>query len=189
MKYLESIKDLTNQYKAGKIILQATDTIWGLQCDAFNEISYRKIFEIKNRTFDQKLILLVSSIEMLQKYVEIYPKIHNILEVHEKPLTIIYPNVVNLPDYLKSKDNSIAIRLVKEPILKEIIDTLDRPLASTSANISKDPFPENYASINRSIIDNCDFIQSPLLKDTAGVLPSVIAKLGDNEKELIFVRE
>ena len=62
----------TEEYlKQGKTILYPTDTVWGLGCDATNFEAVSNIYQLKNRVETKSLIVLVSSIHMLKKYVSI----------------------------------------------------------------------------------------------------------------------
>ena len=53
------INKQTKNLKNGKIILYPSDTIWGLGCDATNEIAVSKIFKIKSRPPNKPLLILV----------------------------------------------------------------------------------------------------------------------------------
>ena len=77
----------------GGVILYPTDTIWGIGCSAIIESAIKKIFRIKRRNNNKLLISLVSSTEMLQRYVKHIPEyVLNYLN-DESPTTIIYPKV------------------------------------------------------------------------------------------------
>ena len=67
---IESVRIL----EKGGVILYPTDTIWGIGCDATNEKSIKKIYDIKNRPEDKPLIILVNDINMLSKYVVEIPR-------------------------------------------------------------------------------------------------------------------
>ena len=78
--------------KEGGVILYPTDTVWGLGCDATNSAGIGKIFRIKPRSDSKSLIILVDSIWMLERYVREVPAIaYELIDVSDKPLTIIYP--------------------------------------------------------------------------------------------------
>ncbi|MGB5461812.1 MAG: Sua5/YciO/YrdC/YwlC family protein, partial [Aureibaculum sp.] len=62
------LEALTN-LKSQKIILYPTDTVWGIGCDATNENTVSKVFDIKNREESKSLVVLVDSLEMLKAYV------------------------------------------------------------------------------------------------------------------------
>ena len=143
--------------KSGGTILYPTDTIWGIGCDATNVEAINKIFEIKNREKSKSVIILVESERRLQDLVDVPEMAWEIIDLSEKPVTIVYDNPRNLPKELLAEDGSIGIRLVKDDFCKKLISKLNKPLVSTSANFSGDKSPMKFSDINSEIIDLVDF--------------------------------
>lgn len=154
----QEIINAVKALKEGKTILYPTDTIWGIGCDATNEEAIEKVFNLKQRSREKNLIILVESERRLQDLVEVSPLAWELIDMSEKPLTIIYDNPKNLPENLISKNNTIGIRLTKDKFCKQLISTLDSPLVSTSANISGEPSPENFSSISSKILEGVDYV-------------------------------
>lgn len=180
----EYIIDLLNQ---GKVILYPTDTIWGLGCDALNTDAIKKIYKIKQREMDKPFIVLVSSIEMLKEYIkDIHPRLETLLLYHKRPLTIIYPKGKNIPSILM-KNEKIAIRVVKEPVIAKLIEIFGRPIVSTSANIAGTDFPKIFNEIDKKIIDAVDYTIKYKQYETVPGEPSVIATYNKKGK-LKFLR-
>ncbi len=91
----ESIQKALEVLRAGGIILYPTDTVWGLGCDATNPEAVAKIYEIKRRADSKSLVLLASDIDMIARYVKEIPEMAiQLVEVNDKPMTIIYPDAV-----------------------------------------------------------------------------------------------
>ena len=61
--------ELLDIVKKGGIAIIPTDTVYGIVCDALNEESVRRVYEIKNRDYSKAMIILVSDEDMLKKYV------------------------------------------------------------------------------------------------------------------------
>ncbi len=101
----EEIQKAVEVLKEGGIILYPTDTIWGIGCDATNEEAIEKIFQLKNRSKSKNLIILTESERRLQEIVDVPPLAWDLIDLSEKPLTIIYDNPRNLPENLISEDN------------------------------------------------------------------------------------
>lgn len=154
----QEIIDAVKALKEGKTILYPTDTIWGIGCDATNEKAIEKVFKLKRRSREKNLIILVESERRLQDLVEVSPLAWELIDISEKPLTIIYDNPRNLLKSLISKNNTIGIRLTKDKFCKQLISKLDSPLVSTSANISGEPSPENFSSISPKILEGVDYV-------------------------------
>lgn len=144
--------------KNGGTILYPTDTIWGIGCDATNIEAINKIFEIKKRDKNKSMIILVESEKRLQDLVDVPEMAWEIIDLSEKPVTIVYDNPRGLPKELLAEDGSIGIRLVKDDFCKKLISKLNRPLVSTSANFSGEKSPLKFADINPEIIDLVDFV-------------------------------
>ena len=92
MKRDEVLAEALKTLRAGGTILYPTDTVWGLGCDATNPEAVAKIFAIKRRSEAKSLVLLASDLDMVAKYVRQIPSIAvDLVEVNDKPMTIIYP--------------------------------------------------------------------------------------------------
>ena len=100
--------------KNGGVILYPTDTIWGIGCDATNVEAINKIFEIKKREKTKSMIILVENERRLQDLVDVPEMAWQIIDLSEKPVTIVYENPKNLPKEILAEDGSIGIRLVKD---------------------------------------------------------------------------
>ena len=154
-----AIRESCQLLKEGKTLLYPSDTIWGLGCDATNAAAVEKIFDIKNRPSSKSLIVLVSNDGMLERYVKAVPEIAwEIIDNTNKPTTIVYPEAKNLAPNLIAEDGSIAIRIVKEGFCHRLIHQFNRPLVSTSANISGSPSPLTFEDIEEQITSKVDAI-------------------------------
>lgn len=142
----------------GHTILYPTDTIWGLGCDATNADAVDKIFEIKQRPKEKSLIVLVDSIETLERYVNVTDKIESLIFSFKEPTTIIYPNPLGLAKNAINDDDTVAIRLVKHKFCQQLIKEFGKPIISTSANISGEKTPSQFGQISTEIKEKVDFI-------------------------------
>lgn len=152
------MQNLINTLQSGGTILYPTDTIWGIGCDATNIEAINRIFEIKKREKNKSMIILVENEKRLQDLVEVPELAWEIMDLSEKPVTIIYDNPKGLPKEILAEDGSIGIRLVKDNYLKKLIGKLNKPLVSTSANLSGDKSPMKFSDINDEIINSVDAI-------------------------------
>ena len=188
MSMIEDIDKSFEVLEKGGIILYPTDTIWGLGCDATNTEAISKIYSIKKRVASKSMIVLVKDIEMLGKYVANVPdKILKLIETTEKPLTIIYPQAKKLAKNVIADDGSIAIRIPNDDFCKKLIEKFEKPIVSTSANISGNPAPENFGQIDNYIIERADYVVSYRQKDTTKAKPSTIVKI--EKQEIIYLRK
>lgn len=149
-KALETLKN-------GGTILYPTDTIWGIGCDATNVEAIQKIFEIKHRDKNKSMIILVENEKRLQSLVDVPEMAWEIIDLSEKPVTIVYENPKGLPKEILAEDGSIGIRLVKDDFCKRLISKLNKPLVSTSANFSGEKSPMKFSDISQELISAVDF--------------------------------
>lgn len=155
----EDIEKAYKVLKNGGVILYPTDTVWGLGCDATNQKAVQKIYKIKNREETKSMIILLDDVLKLHFYVEEVPLIaFDLINKYENPLTIIYPNAKNVARNLIAKDGSIAIRIVKSVFCARLINILNKPIVSSSANISGEETPLTFSKITEKIIDSVDYI-------------------------------
>lgn len=175
----EDIKAALEVLKSGGIILYPTDTIWGIGCDACNAEAVKRVYAIKNRVDSKSMLVLMENAALLDRYVDEVPEVaFDLIELSDKPLTIIYDGAKNLASNLIAEDGSIGIRITSEAFTSELIRKFKRPIVSTSANISGNPSPANFSEIDASIIEAVDYVVKYRQEETAKATPSGIIKLG-----------
>lgn len=173
----EEIHNTLQILTSGGTILYPTDTVWGLGCDATNEEAVKKIYALKKREESKALICLVSDVVMLERiFREIPDAAYDIIDYTEKPTTIIYDNPKGVAKNLIADDNSLAVRVVKDEFCRQLIRKLNRPLVSTSANISGVPTPSSFKEISSEILSGVDYVVN-LHREKICAQPSTIIKL------------
>jgi len=188
MLFDDKLSDIIRTLENGGVLLHPTDTVWGLASSVFSKEAIEKIYSMKKRDRSQPLLLLVDSLEMLKKYVpHIHPRIETLLHFHHKPLTVIYPNVDLIPKFARANDNSVAIRIIRDPYCNQIIGLLGSPLISTSANIGGEPFPKTFSEVNQNLIDEADFVSMHMRLERVMARPSVLINY-DQDGEINFLR-
>lgn len=175
----DDIKAAIAILQKGGIILYPTDTIWGIGCDACNEEAVKRIYTIKNRVDSKSMLVLLENAALLDRYVDEVPEIaFDLIELTDKPLTIIYDGAKNLAKNLVADDGSIGIRITQEAFSSELIHRFKRPVVSTSANISGKPSPACFSEIDQEIIEAVDYVVKYRQDDMQKAVPSGIMKLG-----------
>lgn len=177
--------------RSGGIILYPTDTVWGIGCDATDPEAVAKVFAIKRREDSKSLVLLASDMDMICRYVKEVPEMAiQLVEVNDKPMTIIYPGAVAgekgvmkqdrraLAFNAVAEDGTVGIRIPMMDFCQQLVAKLGRPIVSTSANISGEPTPKKFAEISPAIRDAVDHIVDPALERGATGHSSSIIKVG-----------
>jgi L-threonylcarbamoyladenylate synthase len=173
------IKKAVEVLRSGGVILYPTDTIWGLGCDATNKEAVDRIYRIKQRDDSKSMLVLIDNPAKLNSYIDTVPEIAwDLIDVSDKPLTIIYPGAKNLADNLVADNGTIGIRITNEEFSRNLCQRFRLPLVSTSANISGRPAPGNFNEIEQEIIDQVDYVVEYRQDDLSKAAPSGIIKLG-----------
>ncbi len=181
MTIQEDIKNAIDTMRNGGVILYPTDTVWGIGCDATNPDAVAKVYKIKRRDDSKALICLVDSDARLQRYVRNVPEVAwDLLELADKPTTVILDNAVNLAPNLVAEDGSIAMRITKENFSKELCFRFQKPIVSTSANISGEPAAQNYRDISEELLNAVDYVCWTRRQEHKPHKPSSIIKLSEN---------
>lgn len=173
--------DLTKHFETlrnGGIILYPTDTIWGIGCDATDDEACKRISELKGRADNKSFVLLADGFPMIQKYIPDFPEVcYDLADFATKPLTIIYPDAKGLAPSVVAEDGSVGFRITTDPVCVKLIRSMRKPLVSTSANLSGEPSPTEFADIHSEIKNGVDAIVEDRLKEKR-TKASQIIKIG-----------
>jgi L-threonylcarbamoyladenylate synthase len=183
----EEIRRTVDFLVKGKVILYPTDTIWGIGCDATQVRPIERIYSLKKRVESKSMIILLDHAEKLTKYVQKVPAIaYDLIERYTEPLTIIYSNACNLAKNLIADDGTIAIRIVRDEFCRHVISRFNKPIVSTSANLSGQPAPILFSKISDEIVNGVDYVVDYNRNNLIRTKPSTIIKiLENNEFEVI----
>jgi L-threonylcarbamoyladenylate synthase len=177
------MKELIDNIEQGNLVIVPTDTVYGISADACNTDAIKKVFIAKKRE-EKPLIVMVSSIEMLKKYVK------NINELEQKlidkywpnTLTILFEKSDNLSDLVTCGSPLVGIRMPDNKLLLDLMNTINKPIISTSANIS-----------GSSVITNTNLIDPELKKHISYIyddgektdIASTLVKVEDNKIKIL----
>ena len=159
--------------REGGVILYPTDTIWGIGCDATNEDAVRRVYEIKQRQDSKAMLVLVDSSVKVDFYVRDVPEVAwDLIDLADKPLTIIYSGARNLAANLLAEDGSVGIRVTNEDFSKRLCQQFRKAIVSTSANISGQPSPKNFSEISEEVKSAVDYIVGYRQEEISNPKPS-----------------
>ena len=162
----------------GGLILYPTDTVWGIGCDATNADAVKRIYQLKQRDDSKALIVLLDNVEHLDHYVVDVPMIaRELIDVAVKPLTIIYEGAYNLATNVLGDQDSVGIRIPNDEFCHRLCERFDKPIISTSANVSGAPTAKTFADIDASIVQGVDYAVQYRRDDHASRHPSNIILL------------
>lgn len=186
----EEIQKAIEVLRRGGVILYPTDTVWGIGCDATDPEAVAKVYALKRREDSKSLVLLASDMDMICRYVKEIPEMAvQLVEVNDKPMTIIYPGAVagskedkvsrNCLAYnTVAEDGTVGIRVPMMDFCQQLVARFGRPIVSTSANISGEATPKKFAEISQEVKNAVDHIVDPSLEKGATGQSSSIIKVG-----------
>lgn len=137
-RYLsEAIKVLSD----GGIIAYPTEAVYGLGCDPFNETAVKRLLAIKQRSVEQGLILIAAEWQQVAHLVEPIPheKMALVQATWPGPVTWLFPASSAVPPWIRGQHKTIAIRITAHSIAKQLCQRFNKPIVSTSSNISGQP--------------------------------------------------
>jgi L-threonylcarbamoyladenylate synthase len=165
--------------RGGGVILYPTDTIWGIGCDATNPEAVDRIYRLKKRSDRKSMLVLMKNESWLYQYIKQIPEIAwQLIEVSDKPLTIIYPGAKNLASNLVAENGSIGIRIPNDEFCIKLLNRFRKPIVSTSANVSGQNAPAYFQEITPEIKDGVDYIVCWKQNDKIKSSPSSVIELG-----------
>ena len=112
-----------------------TETVYGLAGNALNDVSLRKIFEVKGRPMLDPLIVHFSSIEQAEIHAEFNEHARALAaQFWPGALTLVLPKKDTISDLVTAALPSVAVRVPEHLIFRSLLEQLDFPLAAPSAN-------------------------------------------------------
>ncbi len=177
------MNNLIKNIEAGNLVIVPTDTVYGISCDATNKDAIEKVFIAKQR--EQKpLIVMVSNMDMLKRYVkEISDLEQKIIDKYwPNTLTILFKKNDNLLNEITCGSEYVGIRMPNNKLLLDLMNKINKPIISTSANIS-----------GNSVITNTNLIEPELKKYISYVyddgektnIASTLVKVEDNKIKIL----
>lgn len=184
------IKNIADKIRNGKTIVYPTETCYGLGCDATNQEAVDKIFAIKKRQRDKTVLVIMSDVAMAERYVIWNKKLQELADKYwPGPLTLVAKVEAGTKlaeSGVIAEDDTIAFRVSPHPLVQRIMKEIDKPLVSTSANISSMKSPYSIKEVKDMFKNSQN--QPDILID-GGELPpespSTIIKITNGEQKII----
>lgn len=177
----EEVSNAARVLRSGGVILYPTDTVWGIGCDATNEAAVRRVFDIKRRSDSKALICLVDSPFRLKAYVRAISDVTwDLMELATRPLTLIHDGALGLAPSVLADDGSVAMRVTQEEFSHELCYRFQRPIVSTSANLSGEPAPGCFDDISEALRGAVDYVVNYNRRSKQRHRPSTIIRIRPN---------
>ena len=179
------IKMIVECLQDGGIIIYPTDTIYGLGCDIFQHKAIERVSRLKKvQPQKAQLSFICYDLSNLSDYTKQLPTpIYRMLrEYLPGPYTFILEASKEVPKILKTKKDTIGLRIPDNKIAKCIVEELGNPILSASLpgeNVEDYTDPEiihdKFEKLVNIIIDG----------GIGGIIPSTIIDYTEGQPELI----
>jgi tRNA threonylcarbamoyl adenosine modification protein (Sua5/YciO/YrdC/YwlC family) len=137
----------------GGIIAFPTDTVYGIGCDAFSDDAIDRIYTMKRRSRDKPLVMFLAEKKLITSFVRKPGRSLQAICDHLFPgqLTVIMRAKKSAPSRLVSKSGCVGVRIPDYQFLRKVLKHLDRPIATTSANIAGMKAPIAHSDIGFAV--------------------------------------
>jgi L-threonylcarbamoyladenylate synthase len=138
---MRAIERAAAEIRRGGVVAIPTDALYALVCDPLNLHAVGNIFAAKGRSAERALPLLVSDVLMAEELAKEVSSRFYLLARHfwPGPLTIIVPASSKVPLKVTGNTGRLAMRQAECRVATALLERLNQPLVSTSANISGQP--------------------------------------------------
>jgi L-threonylcarbamoyladenylate synthase len=156
----QQIKKGIKILRQGGVIAFPTDTVYGLGAGAYIESAVARIYDVKKRSRDVALPLLLSDVSQIHEVArEVRPYAWHLIKAFMPgALTIIVYRSKAVKDIVTSGGDSVAIRIPDHPVVKALIEGCGMPVVGTSANLSGHPTCSTVAEVRQDLGDTVDLI-------------------------------
>lgn len=148
-------QDLIPVFQQGGVIAYPTEAVFGLGCNPDNEKAVLQLLKIKQRPIEKGLILIASDFKQVEHYLK---PLNDYQRKCTSPseTTYLYPALKTAPKWVTGNHDSLAVRITEHPLAKELCESLNSALVSTSANISGNPPAKTSADIKQEFENTID---------------------------------
>jgi len=135
------LEEAAQVLEKGGIVAHPTESFYGLGVDATNERAVSHLLKLKGRPEGKPILVLVSSVSMLERYVtQVPPLAMELIEAFwPGGLTLIFHAAKGIPEKLTGGGGKLGMRLSSNLVATSLVERLGRPMTSTSANLSGMP--------------------------------------------------
>ncbi len=154
--------------RRGGIVLHATEAVWGLACDAGNEIAVAAVQALKQRPSDKGLIVVADDFRRVEPWLAaVAPEALAAAQATwPGPFTWIFPTAPGCPPWLVGERASLAVRISDHPQVHALTAAFGAALVSTSANRAGQPPVAHLDEVDPQIRAQVDCV---LIGETGGL--------------------
>ncbi len=157
----------------GGVIAYPTDTVYGLGCDIFNKKAVEKIYHIKKRTKKTPLSIMCSNFKQASRYANIPDAVFKLMKKNlPGPFTMILKAKNKTPQNFLAKNKTVGIRIPDNKFCLNLTTLFDRPIITTSLNISGEKTLISPTELSKELANKIDLIidGGPLSEESSTII-------------------
>jgi len=152
--------------KAGKIlskngiVIFPAKCLYGIAANALDETAIKKVFQLKQRPWNNPILVLIQDKKMLQGLVTSISRQANQLMNAFWPgnITLVFEAKNHISKLLTANTCKIGIRIPAHPVAKALVESVDFPITGTSANLSASTGCYRIEQLPPVLIEQADLI-------------------------------
>ncbi|MCK9357212.1 MAG: L-threonylcarbamoyladenylate synthase [Dehalococcoidia bacterium] len=164
----------------GGVVAVPTDTVYGLAADARSADAVRRVVNLKDRSPDLPLPLLVADVAQAEAIAGPLSGAARALAARFWPgaLTLVLPTSIDLPTSVV-RDGAVGLRVPDDPICCRVIQLFGGPVTGTSANLTGKPPAMTPDEVRKQFGKRIDYILEA--GRAGGALPSTVVRVSDTD--------
>ena len=173
--------------RQGGVVVCATDTGYLLGVDGLNTRAIQKLYQIKGRSFDKPIHLVVSDVKMAKTLVYMNDHAERIFQQFMPgPLTIILKKKPVVPNLLVSGLESVGLRIPPNDILLRLVKAAGTPITATSANRSGYATPYTVEQVLTELGPAAEYVDLIIDQgETQHAMPSTILDMTQTPPKIL----
>ena len=188
---MEQLSDAVAMLRKGGLVAVPTETVYGLAADAENSAAIWTLFEVKQREREKAFSILVTGMDMVERYCENIPSVAYALaeKYWPGPLTMILEDKGVVSALVNDEGDTLGVRCPDHPMTQSILQEAGVALAAPSANPSDLDYFDGHIE---GIVDGgpCAMGVESTIVDLTGDEPVILREGGIPAQELLdFIRE
>jgi L-threonylcarbamoyladenylate synthase len=154
----EPIRQAARILRDGGVAVFPTDTLYGVGADIRNAAAVSQVFVLKGRSPTQPLMAHCSSpVQMLDYVIEVPESVQPLISrFWPGPLALIFRRTDKVPDAVVGGGETLGVRIVGHPVVRDLIEELGAPIAGTSANLHGEPATSRFDAVNPALLEQVD---------------------------------
>jgi L-threonylcarbamoyladenylate synthase len=122
--------------RADGLVAFPTETFYGLGAAALRPAAVRRVFAVKGRSEGKPLLVLVDSVDMVERLAATVSARARELMAHHWPgaLTLVLAARPDVPTEVTAGSATIGVRLSAHPVARALVSALGGPITAPSAN-------------------------------------------------------